>query len=128
MKLEEIELLEHILENRKAGRAAGYGLILNGEASSATSIFGMGLYEGYAIAPRTHVVNGFTVPAPEVEALARGDVYFIGEASSVDWYTEYTWYEDNSDKRFLERGLVHLTRGAAIVNAKAMLGIDPDKD
>ncbi len=121
----EIELLEHVLGNLRQGRPSGYGLLLDDEKSTATSIFGMGMYPGYTMAPRTHEVNGFTVPAPESEALTMGDIYYIPHSPGISWYREFKWLEDKSDKRFLVRGLIHLTTEAAIANAKAMLGIDP---
>ena len=123
MEMTEIELLEHVLENRKSGRAAGHGLLLDGEISSAVSVFNMGLYEGYAIAPRTHEVNGFTVPAPETEAPQ--DEYFIANIGAVEFHQSSYWADHNLDSRRLKRGLIHLAKEAAIANAKAMLGIDP---
>ena len=120
MKLQD--LLRHIADNVENGKDQLDGLI-SPPLANYRDVFTNS--DAFSLAPRTHVVNGFTVPAPEVDALALDDVYFIGEPSSVDWHTEYTWYADNSDKRFLERGLVHLTKEAATANAKAMLGIGP---
>lgn len=51
---------------------------------------------------RTHVVNGFIVPAPEEVAPARGVLYYVPDVA-------------------------FLTREDAIKNAKAMCGIDPNK-
>jgi len=120
MKLQD--LLRHIADNVENGKDQLDGLI-SPTLANYRDVFTNS--DAFSLAPRTHVVNGFSVPAPEVEALALNDVYFIGEPAIVDWHTKTTWYKDNSDKRFLERGLVHLTKEAAIANAKAMLGIDP---
>jgi len=123
--MKEIELLEHMLENRKAGRAAGHGLLLNGEASRATNIFGMGLYEGYSLAPRTHGVNGFTVPAPETDELTIGSAYYLCNVANPCWVSTSRWLHSEFDLRLLRRGSVFLDREAAIANAKAEKGIDP---
>lgn len=119
------DLLRHIADNVENGKDWYKGLECKNLSNRPNWEDVVDHHDWFKLAPRTHEVSGFTVPAPEVEALALDDVYFIGEPSSVDWHTEYTWYKDNSDKRFLERGLVHLTKEAAVANAKAMLGIDP---
>lgn len=82
--------------------------------------------ESFSLKPRTHKVNGFTVPAPETEAPQ--DEYFVAASGAAEFYHNTDWTDHDLDKRRLERGLVHLTEKAAIANAKAMLGIDPNKD
>ena len=74
---------------------------------------------------KTRIVNGFTVPAPLRVAPADGDSYFISAFSAERFYSLACWVNDAIDKRWLERGLIHLTEDAAIANAKAMCGIDP---
>lgn len=73
----------------------------------------------------TRVVNGFTVPAPLRVAPAYGDSYFVSAFSAEQFCSLACWVNDSIDKRWLERGLIHLTEDAAIANAKAMCGIDP---
>ncbi len=81
--------------------------------------------------PRTRVVNGFTVPAPEVDAPKTGDAYWLAHPPNKGWACEGVWYQTDatySSDTWLSRGLVFLTREAAVANAKAMCGIDPEKD
>ena len=71
-------------------------------------------------------VNGFDVPAPMSEAPMIGDEYFTPQTGYEVFYCANKWRSDGYDHRFLSRGLVHLTKSAAIAHAKAMLGIDPN--
>ena len=78
----------------------------------------------------THEVNGFTVPAPLRFAPAKGAVYFVSCTSAIAFAYKGYWGEKgaSTDKMHLERGLIHLTKEAAVANAKAMCGIDPESD
>lgn len=77
--------------------------------------------------PRTHVVNGFTVPAPMDKAPEFGDMYFIPDVLDEIFYAGPEWGQDYSTAmRWLKRGLLFATKDAAIANAKAMLKIDPE--
>ena len=76
--------------------------------------------------PRTHVVNGFTVPAPMDKEPGHDDMYFIPELLDEFFYAEVKWRNESQDMRWLKLGLCFATREAAIANAKAMLKINPD--
>ena len=75
---------------------------------------------------KTIKVNGFDVPAPMSEAPMIDGGYFTPQTGYEVFYCENKWRSDVYDHRFLSRGLVHLTKSAAIAHAKAMLGIDPN--
>lgn len=76
--------------------------------------------------PKTRIINGFEVPAPETEELKEGNSYFYPDIFSEEFYGKDSWGRNNySDNLSLKRGLVFLTKEGAIANAKAMLGIDP---
>lgn len=75
--------------------------------------------------PKTRIINGFEVPAPEVVEPNRGDLYFVARPSFKDFYESYTWRNDSVDTRYMERGLAFLTEEDAIANSKAMVGINP---
>lgn len=75
----------------------------------------------FRIAPRTILVNGVEVPAPEKEAPADGAEYFVPHVLDIDEYEAFYWAQDEMDARFLERGLVYLDKESAIARAKAML-------
>ena len=77
--------------------------------------------------PRTHVVNGFTVPAPMDKAPEFGDMYFIPDVADEIFYAKVQWQKDSQDMRWLKRGMLFATKEAAIANAKAMLKIDPEE-
>ena len=76
--------------------------------------------------PRTHVVNGFTVPAPMDKALDVEHDYFLPALNSSVYFTAHAWCGTGSDLLCFGRGLCFATKEAAIANAKAMLGIDPE--
>jgi len=120
MKLQD--LLRHIADNVENGRERLSGLIWSGPNAVRRVLTEP---ECFSLAPRTHDVNGFTVPAPEVEALTKGQKYFFGYGKLEEWFGWYFWRDDCMDRRMLNGKNVFLTPEAAIANAKAMLGIDP---
>ena len=92
-------------------------------------ILGAALYQPnrFTLAPRTHEVNNFTVPAPLTEAPAKGTYYYIASIHSDDYFLSEVWDGHPLDNKYLRRGLIHLTKAAAQQNALAMLGRDPAK-
>lgn len=74
----------------------------------------------FRLAPRTILVNGVEVPAPEKEAPADGAEYFVPYLD-IGAYEELYWKQDELDARLLNRGLVYLDKASAIARAKAML-------
>lgn len=77
----------------------------------------------YRLKPRTITVNGREVQAGEETAPVNDQTYWIPMLSSDTLITEIKWDGDRFDKRDLRRGLVHLTKEAAIAHARAMLNI-----
>jgi hypothetical protein len=77
--------------------------------------------------PRTRVINGFTVSAPETTAPPMGSTYYVPDVYEHEWNSDFLWDGEGLDLLWLERGLVFLTEEAPVANAKAMCGIDPDK-
>lgn len=78
---------------------------------------------------KTHIVNGFTVPAPEKHAPCDDiQYYFVPSPAYDDFHNRLPWEDSFYDNKALWRGLVHLSKEAAIANAKAMLGIDPNSN
>lgn len=75
----------------------------------------------YRLAPRTILVNGVAVPAPEKDAPADDAEYFVPQFLDIDAYEAFYWAQDELDERLLERGLVYLDKESAIARAKAML-------
>ena len=75
---------------------------------------------------QTRIVNGFTVPAPEVEALPFATPYWVTDAYGEAWATCMVWGGESWHHRALKRGLVFLSKEFAVANARAMCGIDPE--
>lgn len=78
----------------------------------------------FRLKPRTITVNGREVQAGETVAPACGTIVFISDPAQDDFYTAVRWGTESCFARWLERGLVQLTKEAAIAHAKAMLNID----
>ena len=80
--------------------------------------------------PKTRIINGFEVPAPvtDPDSMKVGDKYYCADGSESSWFFWSSWAGDETDKMWLERGLVFLRKEDAIANAKAMLGINPYGD
>lgn len=87
----------------------------------------------FRIKPRTIKVNGFDVPEPMREKPKEGDVIYVvtlysqtGEQASSMPHSGSRWCNSGNQNFWLNHGLVHATKEAAIAHAKAMLGIDPN--
>lgn len=79
-----------------------------------------GIWE-FRLKPRTILVNGVEVPAPEKEAPPVDTEYFVPHCLDRDAYEAFYWAQDELDARLLDRGLVYLDQESAIARAKAML-------
>lgn len=75
--------------------------------------------------PKTRIINGFEVPAPETKAPDYGTKYYFPLLGGDDFFEWRFWEGDAVDNRILSRNILFLTKEAAIENSKAMLGIDP---
>lgn len=79
----------------------------------------------YRVKPRTITVNGFEVPEPMRDKPSKGCAYFISSTVDTNMFIRDTWIDDKLGNRWLDSGLCHTTKEAAIAHAKAMLGIAP---
>tara|TARA_R110000851_G_scaffold129651_1_gene262719 strand:- start:7533 stop:7910 length:378 start_codon:yes stop_codon:yes gene_type:complete len=121
--MNQVELLRHVADNLESGKEAGAGLLYNESTSGSIDATSISLSNSgrYTLAPRTHKVNGIEVPAPLTEPPALGTTYFIA-SPLCDVYFNFTYWDGYKiDMRYLNRGLVHLTKEAAVQNAKAMI-------
>jgi len=75
----------------------------------------------YRRKPKTININCYAVPEPERKAPKLDTVYFIPNIMDRNHYTRFTWYDDPTDRLFLESGLVHSTQEAAETHTKALL-------
>lgn len=80
-----------------------------------------GLYISYRRKPRTILVNGIEIPEPMRKEPKKPEWYYLAYPISEELYAQYTWTGARPDRLWLEKGLIHDTREAAIAHAKAML-------
>lgn len=66
-------------------------------------------------------VGSFTVHRPCVFPLNNGQHYFVASLDSSSLHYEYVWHNTENDFMLLERGLVHVTKEAAMNHANAIL-------
>lgn len=77
----------------------------------------------FRLAPAMITVGDVSFPKPESEPLENGTEYWVAEPS----YKHYTshganiWADDDLDKNYFRRSLVHLSRENAIAHAKALI-------
>lgn len=78
--------------------------------------------ERFRLAPRTIIVNGVEVPAPEKDAPKEKTSIYIVDIYSDRYVYESTWGESmEMHKSLLRNGLLYLKKEDAIARAKAML-------
>tara|TARA_R110000772_G_scaffold43692_2_gene100663 strand:- start:1024 stop:1449 length:426 start_codon:yes stop_codon:yes gene_type:complete len=82
----------------------------------------------FTLAPRTHKVNGFDVPMPMDVRPKQGSDIWLSSPCSYEWTDRVNWNEHPVFYRYLKRGLVHLTKEAAIAHGRAICGIDPEAE
>lgn len=63
---------------------------------------------------------------PIQEMPLKGVRYFAPMPDFDDWFSSYECDKSHADHLLLSRGLLFTTKEAAIANAKAMCGIDPE--
>lgn len=84
-------------------------------------------YDIMSMYPKTRIINGFEVPAPEEVEPAKGSAYYIPILHNINYYSANQWIGGAMEEieQRLHRDLVFLSKEDAIATAKAMLGIDP---
>lgn len=78
-------------------------------------------YVHYRRKPQTITVNGVEVPEPMRKEPKNTELYYLAYPISEKLYAQYDWVGTRPDRLWLEKGLIHSTREAAIAHAKAML-------
>lgn len=121
--------------DRRGSQLLGIVLIEgNNWTATSWSTQGKWRYEGregkfdiIGMYPKTRIINGFEVPAPETESPDVYSVFYTPTLSTDAYYGKYEWHNTRQEIEYaLKRGLVYLNKEDAVANAKAMLGIDPD--
>ena len=82
-----------------------------------------GLNAQYRRKPRTININGFEVPEPVREPLERWTAYYMPciQPYLVEVANSSEWNNDECDHEWLKAGIIHLTKEAAEIHAKALL-------
>lgn len=83
--------------------------------------------ECYRIKPKTIRIGEIDVPEPVRETPENGQRYFVIDHTTPDAIDEYQWRDDDVDNRWLSRGLIHLTKEAAELHAKALILVSGGK-
>ena len=86
------------------------------------SEFAFSIHYEYRRKPRT-LTYTVTMPEPLREAPKRCESYYVVDMSESSLYYMYWWYDDETDRRNLKRGLCFATAEDAIAAAKAMMPI-----
>lgn len=75
----------------------------------------------YRVKPKTIRIGEYDVPEPLREMPARGTDYYIACITTSGLYGVATWVCDAQDIEWFNRGVVHNTKDAAVLHAKALL-------
>ena len=73
--------------------------------------------------PKTIRIGEYDVPEPVREPLEKDTEYWIAYFSLAELADSFKWYSDKFDNRALKNGLIHLTKEAAVIHAKALLSL-----
>lgn len=66
-------------------------------------------------------INGFEVPEPIRKPLELGQHYYIVTIDNISLCSDLQWENDEYDMVYLNLGICHLTKEAAVLHAKALL-------
>ena len=73
--------------------------------------------------PKTIRIGEYDVPEPVREPLEKDTEYWIADFSLEVLADRFKWYSDKFDNRMLKNGLIHLTKEAAVIHAKALVSL-----
>ena len=73
--------------------------------------------------PKTIRIGEYDVPEPVREPLEKDTEYWIAHFSLAELANRFKWYSDQFDNRVLKNGLIHLTKEAAVIHAKALMSL-----
>lgn len=81
--------------------------------------------ERFRVAPKTININGHKVPAPLRVAPRIGDLVYVPNVFTAQLCQWMTW--DGAPSEFLDRGICHSSKEAAIAHARALLSFTEQK-
>ena len=74
----------------------------------------------YRRKPQTININGYEVPEPYRGEMVRGKTYYYPLVGVFKRASFMVWKHDETDSRYRDKGLVHLTLEAATLHGKAL--------
>lgn len=77
----------------------------------------------YRVKPKTIRIGEYDVPEPMREIPARGTTYYVVDTVAPSSPGDYTWVGDTADIGWFNLGILHSTRDAAVLHAKALLSL-----
>lgn len=77
----------------------------------------------YRVKPKTIRIGEYDVPEPMREIPARGTTYYVVDMVAPSSLREYTWVGDTAGIGWFNLGILHSTRDAAVLHAKALLSL-----
>lgn len=83
----------------------------------------------FRLAQEMITIGGVSFPKPQSKPLEFDTEYWVADINN-QYYAAHTpnrWVDDFIDKRHLRRGLIHLSREAAIAHAKALIKLSGGK-
>lgn len=130
--LTKAQVFQHMADNVRAGKSPVDGLLVGNAKpweptlKNVASLIDSGNFE-FILAPRTHTLNGYDVPAPETDAPEAGAEYWYLSAFKPDGVRCATWMDKPHAHNALKNGL-WLSKEDAIANRKALRGENPYDD
>lgn len=73
--------------------------------------------------PKTIRIGEYDVPEPVREPLEDDKEYWGVDPMAEELAYGFKWHSDKFDNRVLKNGLIHLTKEAAVIHAKALLSL-----
>lgn len=77
----------------------------------------------YRVKPKTIRIGEYDVPEPMREMPALGTTYYVVHVVTPNSPKEYAWVGDIADIGWFNHGILHSTRDAAVLHAKALLSL-----
>ena len=77
----------------------------------------------YRVKPKTIRIGEYDVPEPMREIPARGTTYYVVDMVTPNSPRNYAWAGDTADISWFNHGILHSTRDAAVLHAKALLSL-----
>jgi hypothetical protein len=117
-----------ILENGGELRLKEDMLVCESGEGDITFYHGSILVNCWKLKPECIQINGYDVPVPVKEPLSIGErYYFVDLVNPVEGVFSYIWNGSNIDYRFLDNGLIHLTKEAMLEHRAALLSFTKEK-